>query len=143
MALKIANPGIQEEALTLLNSYEWPGNVRELGNLIQKVLIFNRGAPIASSELAQIIHRRNADEQTSQIPQETIREWVRQMMDREPETCRFDDIVDIISGIVISEALISTDGNRTQAAKLLGMSRPTLHAKIEKYNIRMKTQVSD
>ncbi|MDT8378449.1 MAG: sigma-54 dependent transcriptional regulator [Desulfotignum sp.] len=143
MALKIANPGIQEQALTLLDSYEWPGNVRELGNLIQKVLIFNRGAPIASSELAQIIHRRNTDEQTSQIQQETIREWVRQMMAREPDTCRFDDIVDIISGIVISEALISTDGNRTQAAKLLGMSRPTLHAKIEKYNIRMKTQVSD
>jgi two-component system nitrogen regulation response regulator GlnG len=51
--------------------------------------------------------------------------------------------VDIISGIVSSEALISTDGNRTQAAKLLGISRHTLHAKIEKYNIRMKTQVSD
>ena len=65
------------------------------------------------------------------------------MMAREPDACRFDEIVDIISGIVISEALIATDGNRTQAAKLLGMSRPTLHAKIEKYNIRMETQDSD
>lgn len=143
MTLKTANPGILEEALTLLNGYEWPGNVRELGNLIQKVLIFNRGAPIAAAELAQIIHRRNADEQSSKIPMETIREWVRQKMAREPDTCRFDDIMDIISGIIISEALMSTDGNRTQAAKLLGMSRPTLHAKIEKYNIRMKTLVSE
>ena len=141
--LKMTNPGIQEEALALLNDYEWPGNVRELGNLIQKVLIFNRGAPIAASELAQIIHRRHDSEPTPQIPLDTIRHWVRQMMTREPDTCLFDDIVDIVSGIVISEALMSTDGNRTQAAKLLGMSRPTLHAKIEKYNIRMKTLVSD
>ncbi|MEX1301291.1 MAG: sigma-54 dependent transcriptional regulator, partial [Desulfotignum sp.] len=143
MELKMDNPGIQEKALTLLNEYDWPGNVRELGNLIQKVLIFNRGAPIDASELAQIIHRQNDSEQSSQIPLDTVRQWVRQMMIREPETCRFDDIVDIISGIIISEALMSTDGNRTQAAKLLGMSRPTLHAKIEKYNIQMKTLVSE
>jgi transcriptional regulator of acetoin/glycerol metabolism len=78
-----------------------------------------------------------------QVRLDTIRQWVRQLMTHESGACRFDDIVDIISGIVISEALISTDGNRTQAAKLLGMSRPTLHAKIEKYNIRMKTQVSE
>ncbi len=141
--LKIDNPGIQAEALALLSGYQWPGNVRELGNLIQKVLIFNRGAPIAASDLAQIIHRSNDSEQDPQDPIDAIREWVRQMMTRESGACRFDDIVDIISGIVISEALISTDGNRTQAAKLLGMSRPTLHAKIEKYNIRMKTQVSE
>jgi two-component system nitrogen regulation response regulator GlnG len=51
--------------------------------------------------------------------------------------------MDIVSGIVISEALKSTDGNRTQAARLLGMSRPTLHARIEKHNIKMKTQISD
>ncbi|MEX1300422.1 MAG: sigma-54 dependent transcriptional regulator [Desulfotignum sp.] len=143
MELKMDNPGIQDKALALLNEYDWPGNVRELGNLIQKVLIFNRGAPIDASELAQIIHRQNDSEQSSQIPLDTVRQWVRQMMIREPETCRFDDIVDIISGIIISEALMSTDGNRTQAAKLLGMSRPTLHAKIEKYNIQMKTLVSE
>jgi nitrogen regulation protein NR(I) len=141
--LKMDNPGIQEQALALLNDYEWPGNVRELGNLMQKVLIFNRGAPIVESELAQIIHRRNDSDQVRQVRLDTIRQWVRQLMTHESGACRFDDIVDIISGIIISEALISTDGNRTQAAKLLGMSRPTLHAKIEKYNIRMKTQVSE
>jgi two-component system nitrogen regulation response regulator GlnG len=143
LTLNMANPGIQKEALALLSDYEWPGNVRELGYLIQKVLIFNRGAPIAASELAQIIHRRNDSDPASRIPLDTIRQWVRQMMAREPDACRFDEIVDIISGIVISEALIATDGNRTQAAKLLGMSRPTLHAKIEKYNIRMETRISE
>jgi two-component system nitrogen regulation response regulator GlnG len=141
--LKMDNPGIHEEALALLNDYEWPGNVRELGNLIQKVLIFNRGAPIAASDLIQIIHRRHENNHTHDISLDTIRQWVRQNMAGESNSYGFDDFVDIISGIVISEALVSTDGNRTQAAKLLGMSRPTLHAKIEKYNIRMQTRISD
>jgi two-component system nitrogen regulation response regulator GlnG len=141
--LKMDNPGIHDEALTLLNDYEWPGNVRELGNLIQKVLIFNRGAPIAASDLVQIIHHRHENNHTHDISLDTIRQWVRQNMAGESNSYGFDDFVDIISGIVISEALVSTDGNRTQAAKLLGMSRPTLHAKIEKYNIRMQTRISD
>jgi two-component system nitrogen regulation response regulator GlnG len=58
-------------------------------------------------------------------------------------SCSFDDVLDTVSGIVIAEALKSTNGNRTQAAKLLGLSRPTLHAKIEKYNIKLKTEISD
>jgi nitrogen regulation protein NR(I) len=141
--LKIDNPGIQETALALLNKYAWPGNVRELSNLIQKVLIFNRGAPIAVSDLEQIIDHGDDSDTSRQIGLDTIRQWVRQTMATESDTCRFDDFVDIVSGIVIAEALKLTNGNRTQAAKLLGMSRPTLHAKIEKYNIRLKTQISE
>ncbi len=141
--LKIDNPGIQEEALALLTTYEWPGNVRELENLIQKVLIFNRGAPIAVTDLEPIIEKTDCNEDSPKIGLDAVRQWVRQMMASESGKYRFDDFVDILSGIVIAEALQSTDGNRTQAAKLLGMSRPTLHAKIEKHNIRMKTQISD
>jgi DNA-binding protein Fis len=36
-----------------------------------------------------------------------------------------------------------TRGNRSQAARLLGLSRPTLHSKIEKYRLRLKTSVED
>ena len=48
-----------------------------------------------------------------------------------------------ISTIVISEALNFTDGNRSQAAKLLGLSRPTLHSKIEKFGLELKTSVKE
>jgi DNA-binding NtrC family response regulator len=43
--------------------------------------------------------------------------------------------VTISAYLLIKETLDLTHGNRSHAAKLLGMSRPTLHAKIEKYNI--------
>jgi DNA-binding NtrC family response regulator len=48
-------------------------------------------------------------------------------------------LVDRFSELVIIEALNRTGGNRSQAARLLGLSRPTLLAKIEKYGIRMET----
>ncbi|OGQ91999.1 MAG: Fis family transcriptional regulator [Desulfobacula sp. RIFOXYA12_FULL_46_16] len=141
--LKIDNPSIQPEALALLNRYEWPGNIRELSNLIQKVLIFNRGAPISAADLEQIIEKKNKTGRDGEIELTTIRDWVRQTLAGSSGTYSFDDFMDTVSGIVISEALKSTNGNRTQAAKLLGLSRPTLHAKIEKYNIKLKTEISD
>lgn len=55
----------------------------------------------------------------------------------------FDDFIDIVSDIVVAEALKITNGNRSRAAKLLGVSRPTLHAKIDKYKIKLKTEISD
>ena len=42
---------------------------------------------------------------------------------------------------VIREALTATGGNRSQAARLLGLSRPTLLAKIEKYGLRIESRV--
>jgi len=141
--LKMDNPGVQAEALALLNRYEWPGNIRELSNLIQKVLIFNRGAPISASDLEQIIEKKDKAGATGAIELTLIRDWVRQLLSGPAGNCSFDEVMDTVSGIVIAEALKTTNGNRTQAAKLLGLSRPTLHAKIEKYNIKMKTEISD
>ena len=51
--------------------------------------------------------------------------------------------MDHFAGILVSEALNLTDGNRSRAAKLLGLSRPTLHSKIEKYGLKLKTLVDE
>jgi len=45
--------------------------------------------------------------------------------------------------ILISEALNLTGGNRSRAAKLLGLSSPTLHSKIEKFGLKFETSVSN
>ena len=141
--LRIDNPGIKAEALTLLNRYDWPGNIRELSNLIQKVLIFNRGAPISTTDLEQIINKKEKIQFAGEIELNTIKEWVRQLLADKAKKYSFDDFIDTISSLVVAEALKVTNGNRSQAAKLLSVSRPTLHAKIDKYNIKLKTEISD
>jgi two-component system nitrogen regulation response regulator GlnG len=141
--LKIDNPGIQKNALALLNRYDWPGNIRELSNLIQKVLIFNRGAPVSETDLEQLIHEQEKPGTSSPVDIDNIREWVRQMLSDGPESRSFDTILDMVSAIVVEEALKKTNGNRSQAAKLWNVSRPTLHAKIDKYQVKLKTEISD
>ena len=55
----------------------------------------------------------------------------------------FEKIMDHFAGILVGEALNLTAGNRSRAAKLLGLSRPTLHSKIEKYGLKLKTSVEE
>jgi DNA-binding NtrC family response regulator len=140
----IDNPGIMKEALSVLKGYSWPGNVREIYNTIQKVLIFNRGAPVSAEDIAQalsdkgqgpIIENGSGDE--------PIRKWARDSLKGKAVDNIFDACMDRFASLLISEALNMTDGNRSQAARLLGLSRPTLHSRIEKYRLKFETSVKE
>ena len=140
--LDMNNPGITEEAIAALWRHHWPGNVRELANTLQKALIFNRGAPIQTEDIGQaisgdkVVRGPEAD-----AAEQTIRQWIRFMMTSDEQKNSFNSIMDRFATIIISEALNLTDGNRSRAAQLLGLSRPTLHSKIEKYSLKLETSV--
>ena len=51
--------------------------------------------------------------------------------------------MDIMGRAVVREALRQCGGNRSQAARLLGLSRPTLLARMEKYGLKIETRISD
>ena len=138
------NPGIAEETKALLANHSWPGNVRELANTIQKALILNRGAPLSPDDIGQAIRTsRLADNAAEDISDKMLRQFVRQELTQNTEKNLFDLCVDRFASIVISEALKLTGGNRSKAAKLLGLSRPTLHSKIDKYRLKLETIVRE
>jgi nitrogen regulation protein NR(I) len=140
--MNIDSPGITDEAMKIMCNYSWPGNVRELANTVQKALIFSRGAPISGEEISQAIKGETAArEGTPDRGDETIRQWVRRALTLEGGEKMFGDVIDQFASLLITEALNITGGNRSQAAKLLGLSRPTLLAKIEKYGIKIETAV--
>jgi DNA-binding NtrC family response regulator len=140
--LDMDNPGMTPEARALLGSHRWPGNVRELGNVIQKALIFSRGYPIRPEEISQAIGVETAAKVTLEKDMmRTIRTWIRQDLITKAEENIFDFFMDRFASLVIQEALDLTGGNRSQAAKLLGLSRPTLQAKIDKYRLKVETSV--
>ncbi len=138
----VDNPGITNEAKAVLNTYPWPGNVREIGNTMQKALIFNRGAPISQRDISQAISGKGGPNGVSTAEGvQAVREWVRELLVGGTEKDLFDWCMDRFASIVIGETLNLTGGNRSKAAELLGLSRPTLHSKIEKYNLRLETSV--
>jgi nitrogen regulation protein NR(I) len=143
--LDMDNPGITKEAVAVLLSHTWPGNVRELANTIQKGLIFNRGAPIQPQEILQAVGAGIASGAGASLREtdQVLRQWARETISSRNEANKFDAIMDHFASILVGEALNMTRGNRSQAARLLGLSRPTLHSKIEKYRLRLKTSVED
>lgn len=137
----IPNTGITKEALAILDRQAWPGNVRELANAIEKCLIFSRGRPIGPDDI--ITQVLGADQKAAgdhEVLDESIRAWSRQALAAGGKNL-LSALTNHVAGLIISEALIMTGGNRTRAAEFLGLSRPTLLAKIDKLNIHTETSV--
>jgi nitrogen regulation protein NR(I) len=141
--LGIENPGMTKDALALLAENTWPGNVRELANTLQKTLIFNRGAPIDPRDIAAALAGKDGlpRVETGSLESE-VRRWFRDTAKAKRTENLFDSCMDFFARILVHEALTYTGGNRSRAAKLLGVSRPTLHAKIDKYHLKIETSVS-
>ncbi len=112
-------PRITPEALELLLHYAWPGNVRELENTIERALLFCEGEAIGPTHLPAEIRDR-AETIRVGLPSDSLclRETLDQMT-RETERG------------LIRRALDRTRGNRTQAARLLGISRRALLYKLK------------
>jgi DNA-binding NtrC family response regulator len=140
----IENPGVTEKAIEALTNYSWPGNVRELANTLQKALLFNRGAPISVEDISAAIEgEQRTGTVLSENPDDVLRKIVRRELRHKKQADLFEALMDRYASIIISEALVETDGNRSRAAVLLGLSRPTLHSKIDKYQLKFKTAIED
>jgi len=138
----LGNPGITSEAKLILQDYQWPGNVRELANAMQKALIFSRGYPIRPEDVSRAVGGETPGREAGEKQaEEIIRQWLRQTLAAGEGKEVFEECMDYFASLLISEALDLTGGNRSRAAKLLGISRPTLLSKIDKYRLKVHTSV--
>ncbi len=144
----MSNPGITSEAKAIFLKHPWQGNVRELANTIQKALIFNRGAPLSPEDITIPIKNEKSCpgdslDKNDKNGDAQLRQWLRGELTTRSGENIFDSCMDSIASLIISEALNICEGNRSKAAKLLGLSRPTLHSKIEKYHLKFETLVKE
>ena len=140
-------PDLTPEAMKRLSAHNWPGNVRELKNLIRKILIFNQGSAVSAEDVRRALNSGGAQQQESAHNREGLRSGgagldapaltahIRRMLEQKPGEKVFDTLMDEMGGLVIRETLALCAGNRSRAARMLGLSRPTLLAKIEKYRL--------
>jgi two-component system, NtrC family, response regulator AtoC len=106
------------EAMEVLLTYRWPGNVRELRTAIEHAVVLSRADKITPRDLPPWV--RNAP-LTSPSPRQIL--------------ARNDLTVQEAEKELILRALKETKGNRTEAARRLGMSRRTLHRKLREYKL--------
>lgn len=108
-------PKFTKEAQEILENYDWPGNVRELRNFCENMVVLNRGKEISQYDLD---------------PRFTL---------TKPSTNSRADLSTINLSMeenekrLLRNALHEARGNRTKAAELMGISRRTLHRKLDRW----------
>ena len=105
--------GLAPDALAMIDAYPWPGNVRELENRIKRAVIMADGKLVSAADM----DLDAGDEDSSTI---LNLKSVRESADRK----------------AIRRALARTEGNISGAAKLLGISRPTLYDLLKQYDLQ-------
>jgi len=109
--------GFTPEALEALTSYAWPGNIRELRNVIERMVVLARGDKLTVRDVpVEVREGQNSSKASGPL------KGVTSMQEAEKR--------------MIRQALDDNKGNRTLAAKQLGISRRTLHRKLNDYGLR-------
>jgi DNA-binding NtrC family response regulator len=106
---------IAPEAMAILTDYDYPGNVRELENLIERGVALARGSELTSAELP------------TELAQRTVH-IVREVAGKLPTLAQRE-------ADYIRYVLEHCQGNRTQAAQILGIDRVSLWRKLKNYHL--------
>ena len=110
---------ISKEALDRLLKYNYPGNVRELENIIERAVVLSRRNVVSVNDLPFGVKGLVEEERLDDLTTGTLSEQVEALEKK-----------------MIYNALKKTNGNQTQAGKLLGLTERNLRYKLNKYNIQ-------
>jgi DNA-binding NtrC family response regulator len=106
--------GFTPAAYDMLSAYDWPGNIRELRNLVERMVVLAHGKVIDVADIPAQVRERGSGGEERVDAELTVDEMEKRM---------------------VVQALEKTNGNRTKAAEKLGISRRTLHRKLNQYGI--------
>ena len=106
---------IEPEAMDLLCRYSWPGNVRELENIMERAVALNNGPVILVADLPDYIRNQSI---------ETYRYHPSDIPTLEEQEKRY-----------IQWVLERSEGNKTRAARVMGIDRVSLWRKLKRYGI--------
>jgi two-component system nitrogen regulation response regulator GlnG len=156
--------GVAPESLAMLKAYQWPGNVREMQSVIKHALLEATGPVVVPAFLPSFIREFRAEPAspvppdagadaldqiasstyrqptTDPVPSETIDELIDRCRRTHGESL-YDAVIEHVERRLITKVLDETVGNRTDAAKVLGITRTTIRAKMTKLGIGVRSVV--
>ena len=121
--------GIAPDAAAMLTEGRWSGNIRELQNCIEKAVILSDSPVILSDSPVILSEAKNLTAKDIQIDPSGS------ALRMTAGTGTLRAVGEAEEERMIRQAMDRTDGNISAAAKMLGVSRPTLYAKLKKYGL--------
>ena len=107
---------LAEDALPLLREQQWPGNVRQLQNFIERLVVLSNDDVLTAADVRRELARSGGSSGSASAPSD----------DGSLEGRRRE-----VEKVAVEEALLKAKGNRSLAARLLGISRRSLYYKLE------------
>lgn len=109
-------------AILALQNHEWKGNVRELRNVLERILVMIRHDHITEQDVHRVLIQSTATNEAEDF-------------NYDEESFGLNSLVEKTERRAIRSALAAAEENRSKAAQLLGISRPLLYKKMDKYGI--------
>ncbi len=124
---RLPAPTLSPRVRECLASYSWPGNIRQLRNVVERLVILHRGETVELQHLPLCMVQgvRGAEASTEGSAPFTALHLPPDGIDLRNALQQFEDSM-------IRQALMQTNGNKNQAAKILGLNRTTLVEKLRK-----------
>lgn len=113
--------GIQADALAALKNHQWPGNIRELEHTIERAVLLGKESMIGLADLPESFGA--GSDGAVLIDQALTRQLTLHDLERD----------------YIGRVLQASRGNKTEAARILGVDRTTLYRKLEEYKIKERS----
>lgn len=110
---------IEPDVLSRMLAYHWPGNVRELENVIERAMVLAEGTRLQAEHFSPEFQQNNSHPVSIDLFEGLSLKQAQKMIEKN----------------LITKALQETNGNRTQAARLLEISHPSLLTKMKTYEI--------
>jgi len=112
----ISVPSVSKAAIKQLQQYNWPGNVRELRNLCESLVVLLQGKNIEASNLPSHINSKFTETSGFKLPVSGIK-------------------MDELEVDLLNQALQASAGNKSRAARMLGITRDVFLYRLKKYSI--------
>ena len=115
----------------MLMEYHWPGNVRELENTIRKAIAFTKTPYLTTFDIDL---NRNAPQKNNfshELLDNTLRDSVKELINSDDSVNIYKRLLKDTESIVLDEVMKATNGNRSKASRILGISRLTLLRKLK------------
>ena len=137
---------VSDDTMAVLRAYRWPGNVRQLQSVVKQALLKAVGPVLTPDTLPNELRPGGCAETTdrSTTPDEgetnTLRFIRRRLIEGTSDL--YAELTELVERELLTEVLHQTHGNITQAALILGITRPTLRSKLNHVGIGLENKLT-
>ena len=139
--------GIAPETLDVLTSYHWPGNIRELEGVIRQALLQSHGTVLAPDYLPSSLLEDSSNssdsapesEEEGSLPS-NLTTFVKRRLASQSANL-YAETLEMMERYLLSEVLTLAEGNQSEAARILGITRGSLRHKIRSLGISIESTI--